>query len=251
MSSEMTADAGVPMAQSHGLNQVERVVDTFVAPSKTFSDILRSTSWWMPFLLMVLSICGTAWVTGHQVGWDRVYQNTISQSPKTEDRMNQMEPAQKAKAMEMGAKITAGITYALPVLFLIFYALYALIVWAAFNFGLGAKTTFGQVFAVTWYSALPYLLLGVLTILTLYFGNTEAFDQKYPVGTNLAYFMPDASPWVRALLGQLDVIRLWGLGLMVYGMAVISKKSVMQSAVVVVTIWAFTVLLTTVGAAFS
>ena len=53
------------------------------------------------------------------------------------------------------------------------------------------------------------------------------------------------TPWVRALLGQLDVIRLWSLALMVYGMSVISKKSVMQSAVVVVTIWAFTVLLTT------
>ena len=192
MSNEMTADAGVTMAEPQGLNQIERVVDTLIAPSKTFADILRSSSWWLPFVLMLLSIGGTAWVTGHQVGWDRVYQTAISQSPKTEDRMNQMEPAQKAKAMEMGAKITAGFTYALPLLFVIFYALYALIVWAAFNFGFGAKTTFGQVLAVTWYSALPYLLLGVLTILTLYFGNTEAFDQKNPVGTNLAYFMPDA-----------------------------------------------------------
>ena len=41
------------MAEVTGLSQVERVVDTFVAPSKTFTDILRSTSWWLPFLLLV------------------------------------------------------------------------------------------------------------------------------------------------------------------------------------------------------
>jgi hypothetical protein len=36
-----------------GLSQVERVVDTFVASSKTFTDILRSTSWWLPFRSLV------------------------------------------------------------------------------------------------------------------------------------------------------------------------------------------------------
>ena len=40
------------------LSQAERVVDTFVAPRKTFTDIRRSASWWLPFVLMVLS---SAW----------------------------------------------------------------------------------------------------------------------------------------------------------------------------------------------
>ena len=43
-----------------GLSQIERVVDTFVAPKKTFTDILRSTSWWLPFLLLVLVTWGQA-----------------------------------------------------------------------------------------------------------------------------------------------------------------------------------------------
>ena len=41
------------MEEVTGLSQVERVVDTFVAPSKTFADILRSTSWWLPFLIQI------------------------------------------------------------------------------------------------------------------------------------------------------------------------------------------------------
>ena len=39
MTSEYAGEAGAP---APGLSQVERVVDTFVAPSKTFADILRS-----------------------------------------------------------------------------------------------------------------------------------------------------------------------------------------------------------------
>ena len=31
--------------QARGLSELERVVDTFVAPTATFKDILRSTAW--------------------------------------------------------------------------------------------------------------------------------------------------------------------------------------------------------------
>ena len=44
-------------AAGPGLSQVERVVDTFVAPTKTFKDILRDSSWWLPYLLGALVGC--------------------------------------------------------------------------------------------------------------------------------------------------------------------------------------------------
>ena len=40
--------------ESAALSQMERVVDTFVAPTKTFADIRRNASWWLPFLLSIL-----------------------------------------------------------------------------------------------------------------------------------------------------------------------------------------------------
>jgi hypothetical protein len=238
MSNEMVADSGVPTPGVAGLSQIERVVDTFVAPSKTFKDILRSASWWLPFLLMVISSVASGYVVDHQVGFDRVYQNQLAQSPKQEDRVNQLPPDQKAHAVSVGAAITKYITYAIPLVLLIALGLYSLIVWAAFNFGLGAKTTFWQVFAVNFYAALPYLLLTILTIVMLYFGgNAEAFDQKNPVGTNPAYYMPDAAPMLKAVLSYLDVVKLWTLVLTILGMAIISKKSITQSAVIIGGLW--------------
>src|ERR1700677_1450095 len=50
-----------------GLSQVERVVDTFIAPTKTFTDILRSTTWWLPFLLAVLVTLAVAFAIDKQV----------------------------------------------------------------------------------------------------------------------------------------------------------------------------------------
>ena len=236
MSNELAVEPGIPLAPP--LSEIERVVDTFVAPSKTFTDILRSTSWWLPCLLMILGSLASAYVVQHQVGFDRVNENQIHSSPKQEDAMNQLTPEQRASRMAMGTKITGYISYGVPVIIVISLAVYALILWGCFNFILGAQTTFGQVFATCFYAALPYLVLNVLLFLTLYFGgNAEAYDYKNPVGTNPGYYMSDAAPWLKALLARIDLIQLWTVALTVYGMAIVARKTIMQSAVVVLGLW--------------
>ena len=222
-----------------GLSEVERVVDVFVAPSKTFRDILRSTSWWLPFVLLLLVTLGTTVVVERQVGFERVAENQIHQSPKQEEQMSALTPEQKAARMQGMAKGYKYSTYGSFLFILIFVAIEALLFWASFNFGLGASTTFGQMFAVIMYAALPRLLTGLLTIVTLIFGNSpEAYDMKNPVGTNLAYFLPDMAPWLKAALSFFDVIGLWSLVLLVIGTAIVAKVSRGKAAAVVVGWWA-------------
>jgi hypothetical protein len=57
------------------------------------------------------------------------------------------------------------------------------------------------------------------------------------VGTNLAYFMPDASPVVKTFLSFFDVIGLWQLALLVIGTAIVAKVSKGKAAAVVVGWW--------------
>jgi hypothetical protein len=221
-----------------GLSQVERVVDTFVAPSKTFKDILRSTSWWLPFVLLVLVTLGSSAAVEKQVGWGRVADNQIHQNPKQEEAMASLTPEQRASRMQMTGNIYRYSSYGSFVFILVFVGLFALIYWASFNFGLGAKTTFGQMFAVCMYASLPRLLTGILSILTLMFGNSaDSYDMRNPVGTNLAYFMPDSGPALKAALGFFDVIGLWQLALLVIGMAIVAKVSTGKAAAVVVGWW--------------
>jgi hypothetical protein len=246
----MSSQAAVVPA-SPGLSQFERVADTFVAPSKTFADIQRDASWWLPLLLLIVFGTASTYVVQKEVGFDRVYMNQLRSSPAQEDRINNLPPDQKARALDLGTKITAGFAYGAPLLIVVVLAIYSLILWASFNFGLGAQTNFWQVFAVTFYAALPYLIQSILIVLTIQFGgNAEAFEYKNPVGTNPAYYMPDAAGWLKGLLGTLDVIKLWSVALQVLGMAIIAKKTIAQSAVIVGIFWLLGVLIATAGGAF-
>jgi hypothetical protein len=77
-----------------------------------------------------------------------------------------------------------------------------------------------------------------LSILTLLFGNSaESYDARNPVGTNLAYFMPDSGPALKAALTFFDVIGLWNLVLLIIGTAIVAKVSMGKAAAVVVGWW--------------
>ena len=56
-------------AEVQPLSQVERVVDTFIAPTKTFTDILRSTSWWLPFVIGTVVAYALTFGIGQKVTW--------------------------------------------------------------------------------------------------------------------------------------------------------------------------------------
>jgi hypothetical protein len=234
------SDGVVVGGQGAGLSQVERVVDTFIAPSKTFTDILRSTSWWLPFLLLVVVSLGATVVVDKQVGFERVAENQIHQNPKQEEKMSGLTEAQKAAQMHGMAIGYRYSSYGAFVFILIFVAIGAGLYMASFNFGLGAQTTYSQMFAVWMYASLPRLLTALLSIVTLLFGGSaDSYDMRNPVGTNLAYFMPDTSPVVKTILSFFDVIGLWQLALLVIGTAIVAKVSKGKAAAVVVGWWVF------------
>jgi len=244
-------DAQVATTGGRGLSEVERVADTFIAPSKTFTDILRSTRWWVPFVLMVLVTLGTTVVVDRQVGFERVAENQVHQSPKQEERMSSLTPEQKTAQFRGMAKGYRYSSYGSFAFILIFVSIEALLFWASFNFGLGAQTTFGQMFAVVMYASLPKLLTGILTIVTLMFGNSaDSYDMKNPVGTNAAYFMPDGAPWLKSVLSFFDVIGIWTLILLVIGTAIVARVSMGKAAAVVVGWWAVGMLISVGVAAF-
>jgi Yip1 domain len=247
----MLSDGDVMESQAGpGLSQVERVVDTFIAPTKTFADMLRSTSWWLPFLLAVLvSLCVT-FAIDKQVGFDRVVENVIHDSPRQEEALANATPEQRAAQIKKTAAGYRYVSYAFPLFILLVTAIAALGLWASFNFGLGARTTYGQMFAVWMYASLPKLVTGVLTLAIIYLGgNAEGFDLKNPVGTNPAYYLPDAAPWLKSALGYFDLIGLWTLVLLVIGTSIVAKVSRGRAAALVIGWWVLLLVISAVSAA--
>ena len=76
-----TTDVSAAPSQP-ALSQVGRVVNTFVAPSKTFTDIRRSGAWWMPFLIILLASWALTYTAGNKVGFEKITENQMQAQPK-------------------------------------------------------------------------------------------------------------------------------------------------------------------------
>jgi Yip1 domain len=235
----------VPQTTYAPLSEGQRVVDTFVAPSKTFTDLLRSSAWWGPLVILIVVSIAFSFTVQTKVGWERVAENNIHQNPKQEERFAQTPPDQLATAKAIAAKVTAIIAYCFPVLILIFTAITVLLVWATVNFGLAGTAKFGQVFAVYMYAGLVYSIKYLLAIIALFAGVApDSFLLNNPVGTNIGYYLPDMPHVLVAYLTHLDIFEIWSLILSVIGVAVVAKVSRGKAAVAVVGWWLLIVLIT-------
>lgn len=242
----------VSQATDAPLNEGQRIVDTFVAPSKTFTDLLRSSAWWGPLVILILMSIIFSFAVQSKVGWDRVFENNLHQSPKQEERFAQMPADQLATAKSVSAKITAGTAYGYWVLILIFTAIIALVVWATVNFGFGGKSTYGQVYAVYMYANLVMNLKYILATIALFAGLApDSFLMQNPVGTNLAYYFPDWPKWLTALMIHVDIFEIWSIVLSVIGIAIVAKVKRGTAAIVVVGWWVVIILILTGAAAAS
>src|SRR4051812_33438719 len=153
-----------PVEQPTGpaLSPVERVVDTFVAPSKTFTDIIRSSNFFLAWLVMAVVSIAYSSTVGAKIGWDHVQQTQMRFQPASaQQRLESLPPEQKAQQMRIGLAFTKGIAYGYPVVSLIFLAIVALILWATFSFGLGSEITFMKSWAIVVFASLP----GIIKIL--------------------------------------------------------------------------------------
>ena len=235
------------------LTQTQRVVYTFTAPSKTFKDIKRSTSWWLPFLLGIIATAGLFFTVQAKVGWVQVSENQMRMSPKQSEQLDKLTPEQRASQMAIVAKVTEGFFLVFPVLGLIFTAVIAGVLLATINFGFGGKAKFWEAFSVCYYGSLPGLIKVILGIAALLAGAApESFNSRNFSGTNIGYYLsPDTNKVVLALATSFDVITIWTLVLYSIGFATVAGVKRSSGYVAVFGWWILIVLVGAGWAAFA
>ncbi|HEX5236312.1 MAG TPA: YIP1 family protein [Silvibacterium sp.] len=231
------------------LSETQRVVDAFVAPTITFTDLRRKATFWGPLIIMIIVGIGYSFSIQQKIGWEKVAENNIHQSPKTEERMA-TAPDGGAAGKAIAAKITAVVSYGYFVIVLIITALIALLNWATVNFGFGGKSTYGQIYAVSFYASLVMNIKFLLGIVAIFAGLApDSFLINNPVGSNIGYYLStDAPKWLIAFCTHLDLFEIWSLILSVIGVSIVARVSRGKAAVVVVGWWLVFVLIA-VGAA--
>lgn len=233
-----------PEASTKPLSQGERVIDTFIAPSKTFTDVQRSSSWWLPWLIGVIVTLGLGFAIQQKIGWDKTYDNVLKQSPSQQQRIDQMPADQQARTKQIGATFTKIVFWATPAVAIIIALISAGVLLGTINFGFGGRAKFGQMLAVWFYGTLPWAIQGLLGIVTVYAGiDPDSFNLKNFVGTNIGYYLPQDMP--KALISlatSLDITTIWALILLTIGCSIVGKISRGKAAGAVFGWWILIVL---------
>ena len=161
-----TAVTPVPEAAAP-LSQGQRIINTLVAPSKTFADLRRSASWWLPFLLMSLVSLLYVYVVDQKIGFRKVAENQLQMSPKGAARMEQLPPEDRNRQMQQQATVFRYFSYGYPGVILIWNLLIAAILFATFKFAAGADVKFKVALAIVMYASLPLIIKSLLAMLSV------------------------------------------------------------------------------------
>jgi Yip1 domain len=237
--SSVPQPVSAPTPEAKPLSQVERIVDVFIAPRKTFTDLRRSAAWWAPWLLIIVVSISFVYVGGEKVGFRKIMENQMKSQPKQQARLEQLPPDQREKQLQAGAQVTKVISYSFWIIQLIILMIVTLVLWGTFKFAIGADVSFNLSLAIVIYASLPGIIKALLAMLSLLAGaSVDSFTFQNPVATNPGYFMdPTGATFLYSIMSALDVFLIWTLILTAIGFTCVSPKIKMGTALAVVFGW--------------
>jgi len=236
------------------LNPAQRVVNIFVAPSKTFEDVKRSSGWWVPFLIAIAVGVFYGYVVLHKVGLPTLVDDAIRQSSRTQEQIASGTPEQAANIRRITGAAIKYALYAGPVLTIVIGLMNAGLFLATANFGAGGKAKYKEMLAVWFYGALPLTVFYLLVIAAIYGGVVgDEFHLKNPIGTNVGFYLMggETSKMLIALLSAIDIFAIWTAAVLTIGVSTVAGIKRGAAAAVVCGWWFVFVLLQVAGAAFS
>jgi hypothetical protein len=229
--------APVPAPEPAPLSEGARIVNTFIAPSKTFTDLRRNASWWGPWLLISIFALIFVYSMDRQIGFEQINKNEIAHSSRA-DQFDKLSPEDQEKQLRISNAFVRYLSYGIPVTILLFLAITTVVLWATFRFATGADVSFKTAYAIIFYAGLPGIIGSILGAISMFAGvNPEGFNVNNPVATNPAYFMDRAgNKFLYVMASGLDVLVIWSIVLMGIGFSCNSKVK-RSTAIAVVAGW--------------
>jgi hypothetical protein len=219
------------------LSEGARIIDTFIAPSKTFTDLRRNASWWGPWLLISIFSLLFVYSMDRQIGFDQISRNEIAHSARA-DQFDKLPADQQAQRIRLSSTIVRFVSYGNPVMVLLYFALMTAVLWATFKFAAGAEISYKTAYAIVFYASLPSIIGAILGTISMFAGvDPEGFNVNNPVATNPAYFMDrSGNKFLYGMASSLNVLVIWSIVLMGIGFACNSKVK-RSTAIAIVAGW--------------
>jgi len=223
MATTTAAPQPAPQVSSFG-----RLFGVFFEPRKTFESIVQRPTWVLPMVVLILVSVVIVALIGSRIGWRQVIDRQIANSPRAQQRMEQVPADQRDAILDRQAKIAGvvgyvGVVVATPVVEVIVAALLL----ALFNIMAGSKIGFSTSLGIVTHSWMPYVITGLLGILILFIKDPSTIDTQNLVASNPAALLPDGSAqWLQSLLKSLDLFTFWVLVLQGIGFSATNPKKI-------------------------
>jgi len=226
-----------PEPAGPGLSEPQRLINVFIAPSKTFEDITRKSRWWIPWLL--LTLVGSLYILSVQkkVTFEAIIDaRNAHLTPFMQRAMEQMPPEQRQLINDRQINGYRRGIYLGSITLLIYGLLAAAVLTPTFNFLFDAGVKFKHAFAVVFYGSLPRILWLALGMVVVFVGvEPEGFDIENPVATSLGAFLGinSDSRFLYRFLTAFDVFFIWIVVVIAIGFIQISaRKKISKGAAI-------------------
>jgi Yip1 domain len=231
----------VPEPQA-SISPFGRIIAVLFSPKATFEDIARKPNWLLPVVISTLLGIAATVTLNQRMDWRDYISQQIEKSPQGPNE----PPEQKERQIEMGAKITIGIVYAVGVLGSTLFALIvAAVMMLAYNLLVGTGASFAQSLAISAHTLMVGLVSTPVLLLILFLRPKGTTDPENPMATDLAAFLPEESAkWLMVLCKSLDIFTIWMLLLLAIGFAAVNPRKLKgsKSYVVAFSVWGAVVL---------
>ena len=254
--SDVPFPAAPAVPETPALTQMQRISYTFTAPSKTFADIKRNSSWWMPMLLTFVTGILLFVAITEKITWQQIFENNQQNMPQWAKDLQDKQPPEARAAAQKSGPITQEITWAIsPIGLFVLDAIGAGILLATINFGFGGKAKFFEIFAVEWYAGLVSWVIKFLFGTVAIFAGLpgESFQPQNPAGTNLGFYLnqQETPKALYFLATAIDPLVIWTLVLTSIGVATVAGTKRSSGYIAVFGWWGlFTLIILGLTAAF-
>jgi hypothetical protein len=229
------------------MSEIGTVANIFMEPGRTFEDLRRKPRFIIAGLLIIGIVTAFTLVFSAKIGTEgmrRFMSQQIDKSPQA----SSLSPEQKNNAINLQMTIQSVVKYILPLFFIVFFLLGALIYWLAAK-AFGGELGFSQALSVWVYSSLPIVVVSTLAnFIVLFIKSADDIDiatsQRGLIQANLSVFVnAKAMPLLATLLSVVDLFGIWGWILGAMGLKKVGKLSGSSA-------WTIVLLLALIGVIF-
>jgi len=239
--------------QAPALSEPRRLINVFIAPSKTFVDLKRKPSWWIAWLVTAVFSLMFAVVAVQKIDMNHFVQQQIDKSPRQQKQLEQFTPEQRAQNLAVRATITKFTFYFYPVLSLLSGLIIAAILMAVFNFVLGAEVSFPRALSVVFYAGLTGVVRAILLAVSLLTASDPSTIDitANPMPTNPGFFLdPQGNQVLYSLASALDVFAIWYVILLGIGFSLVSANKKPSTSTGITTMFVLYGIVVLVGLGF-